>query len=109
MENQHKNLKSFICKNCGKIVSENALGTKHRNHCPYCLFSRHVDIVQGDRRSKCGGLMAPIGVTYRKDGEMLIVHQCRSCGYISKNRVAGDDSDKELKKISKKAEGSRLL
>ncbi|WP_420871372.1 RNHCP domain-containing protein [Lysinibacillus xylanilyticus] len=35
-----------------------------RNHCPKCLFSKHVDTVPGDRASTCKGLMRPIGVDY---------------------------------------------
>ena len=31
----------FICENCGKRVPK--LGYSCRNHCPYCLHSKHVD------------------------------------------------------------------
>ncbi len=99
----------FVCKNCGKQVSEEAPGTHHRNHCPYCLYSRHVDVVQGDRRSKCKGMMKPIGIVYRKNGEELIVHQCQSCGYISKNRVAGDDCEKLIEELKKSGVGNKLV
>ena len=82
----------FICQNCEKKVSNLAWGTKNRNHCPFCLHSLHVDNIVGDRLSKCGGLMKPIGKTLKKDGEELLVHQCIKWGEIRKNRVAGDDS-----------------
>lgn len=32
----------FICENCGKQVEK--LGYTCRNHCPSCLYSKHVDV-----------------------------------------------------------------
>ena len=53
---------TFICKVCGRtVVPENA-GSGHRNHCPNCLASLHLDIEPGDRESDCGGIMEPIAV-----------------------------------------------
>jgi hypothetical protein len=86
------NPKNFICRNCGKKVSTKAPGTKNRNHCPFCLFSLHIDVIIGDRRSECLGLMEPVGKSIKKDGEEVLVHRCLVCGEIRKNRVAGDDS-----------------
>ncbi len=91
--------KFFICKNCLKSVSFDAPGTKNRNHCPFCLFSLHVDSEIGDRASKCGGLMAVVAKTLKPDGEEVLVHRCVSCGQIRKNRIAGDDSYKLVKKL----------
>ncbi len=108
MSNQNRE-KSFMCRNCGFEVSLDAPGTKNRNHCPVCLYSRHVDVKRGDRKSKCGGMMKPIGVTRRDDGEAVIVHQCQSCGFISKNRVAGDDNDDLIEKLEKTGVGDRLV
>lgn len=82
----------FECQNCGTSVSINAPGTKNRNHCPVCLFSLHIDEVIGDRKSKCRGLMKPIGKILKKDGEEVLIHKCLKCGFERKNRVAGDDS-----------------
>ena len=82
----------FVCKNCGKKVSEKAPGTHNRNHCPFCLFSLHVDNEPGDRKSPCGGLMGPTGKKYKKDGEEVLIHKCQKCGFVRWNRVAGDDS-----------------
>jgi hypothetical protein len=67
-------------------------GGHQRNHCPYCLWSRHVDAgTPGDRASDCGGSMAPIGAFTRPKGEWVLVHQCRSCGFERHNRIAADD------------------
>lgn len=83
----------FICINCGKKVSLRAPGTHHRNHCPYCLYSLHVDSnIPGDRASDCLGTMKPIGKYYKEDGEEVIVHKCLKCGFERYNRIAGDDS-----------------
>ena len=67
-------------------------GGKHRNHCPQCLYSRHVDgKTPGDRASDCGGSMAPVGAFTRAKGEHAIVHRCLGCGFERHNRVAADD------------------
>ncbi len=69
-----------------------APGTKHRNHCPSCLWSRHLDERPGDRAADCGAAMEPIAVSVRGDGEWVLVHRCRGCTTLSTNRTAGDDS-----------------
>ncbi|HLB51456.1 hypothetical protein A3F07_02865 [candidate division WWE3 bacterium RIFCSPHIGHO2_12_FULL_38_15] len=83
--------RGFECRNCHKSVKYAAWGTKNRNHCPYCLFSLHVDLNRGDRMSPCGGLMKPVGKIQRPDGEEMLVHKCEFCGIVRKNRIAGDD------------------
>ncbi len=82
----------FICAHCGKDVSAKAWGTKNRNHCPFCLYSKHVDNEVGDRKATCCGLMKPIGKMYKADGEEVLMHKCTKCGLERKNRIAGDDS-----------------
>jgi len=93
------NKNSFECENCGKEVPKASFGTRNRNHCPYCLYSLHVDIKPGDRGSKCGGKMPPVGKMYKPDGEEVLVHKCGKCGLTRKNRVAGDDSYEEVAKL----------
>ena len=83
----------FRCRRCGMFVGALPYGGSHRNHCPFCLYSRHVDgKTPGDRASTCGGLMAPIGAFTRPKGEHVIVHRCLSCGFERYNRIAADDS-----------------
>lgn len=60
---------SFTCRNCGYPVVPAGAGSDHRNHCPNCLCSVHLDIEPGDRESDCGGLMEPVAVWVRKNGE----------------------------------------
>lgn len=68
-------------------------GTEHRNHCPNCLHSVHLDNTPGDRAANCGGVMEPIAVWVRKGGEWALVHRCRQCGALSSNRTAADDHE----------------
>ena len=76
----HPCQESFTCKVCGRLVTPEGAGSSHRNHCPYCLSSLHVDIEPGDR--------------------------CRRCGELSSNRVAGDDNPVKLMSIAMKPLGN---
>ena len=91
---------SFTCKNCGWLVTPAGAGTQHRNHCPNCLCSRHVDEEPGDRACDCHGTMEPVAVWVRKGGEWAIIHRCRVCGALSSNRVAADDNPRLLLSIA---------
>ena len=74
-------LKSFVCKVCGKTVVPTGAGSDHRNHCPYCLSSQHMDNEPGDRAAGCGGVMEPIAVWVRKNGEGLLFIAARYVGH----------------------------
>ena len=102
----HPCQESFTCKSCGRLVTPGGAGSGHRNHCPNCLSSLHVDIEPGDRASDCGGLMEPVAVWVRKSGEWAIIHRCRRCGALSSNRVAADDNPIKLMSIAMKPLGS---
>ena len=52
----------FTCRVCGWPVGPQAAGTQHRNHCPNCLASVHLDDEPGDRAADCGGTMEPVAV-----------------------------------------------
>jgi RNHCP domain len=93
--------RTFRCRNCRSDVSTDAPGTKHRNHCPSCLWSRHLDDdVPGDREADCGGSMEPIAVYVRANGEWALVHRCRTCAAVSLNRIAGDDNPLVLMRLA---------
>lgn len=96
---------SFICKNCGRPVVSAGAGSNHRNHCPNCLCSLHVDEEPGDRASDCGSIMDPVAVWVRKNGEWAIIHRCRRCGVLSSNRTAADDNPMKLMSIAMKPLG----
>lgn len=93
---------SFTCKVCGRLVVPNGAGSNHRNHCPYCLTSMHLDIEPGDREADCGGAMEPVAVWVRKNGEWAIIHRCKICGALSSNRIAADDNPMKLMSIAMK-------
>jgi len=98
----------FTCLNCGSFVCADAAlsGVHHRNHCPYCLTSRHLDLFEaGDRLSACRGAMLPVALTWKRslkkyarpgDGELMLVHRCRDCGGLSINRIAADDDNARI-------------
>ncbi|MBI4099550.1 RNHCP domain-containing protein [Candidatus Microgenomates bacterium] len=82
----------FVCGHCGKSVEPIKFGGSYRNHCPFCLWSKHVDAdVPGDRANSCQGLMEPTSVFTRRTGEYVLVHHCTKCGFERYNRIAGDD------------------
>lgn len=93
---------SFTCKVCGRLVVPNGAGSDHRNHCPYCLASMHLDIEPGDHEADCGGAMEPVAVWVRKNGEWAIIHRCKICGALSSNRIAADDNPMKLMSIAMK-------
>lgn len=93
---------AFVCRVCGRTAVPQGAGSEHRNHCPNCLSSLHVDIEPGDRAADCGGIMDPIAVWVRKNGEWAIVHRCRICGALSSNRIAADDNPMKLMSMALK-------
>ena len=86
----------FTCGRCGMEVH----GTGFTNHCPYCLWSRHVDRNPGDRRESCCGMMRPVALEERR-GEYVVVHRCEVCGIIRKNRTAPEDSFEAMIEVMK--------
>ena len=87
----------FICENCGKNVSK--LNYTARDHCPYCLCSKHVDINPGDRLNDCLGILKPIAIEKFKDS-YKIVYKCSKCNKIHKNIMANDDDMDLIIKLS---------
>ena len=92
---------SFICVHCGRAVPiPEGKGTRNRNHCPACLWSRHLDITPGDRRSGCKAPMEPVAIWCRPGGEWALIHRCTACGMLKANRIAGDDNEFALLQIA---------
>jgi DNA-directed RNA polymerase subunit RPC12/RpoP len=88
----------FTCENCGKQVKP--LNYTARDHCPYCLYSKHVDINPGDRSNECKGLLRPIGIEKFKNS-YKIKYRCDDCRQIVKNIMATDDDMNIIIEISK--------
>ena len=80
MKNFTKRDESFVCENCGKKVDK--LIYSSRDHCPYCLCSKHVDKLPGDRAEDCKGILRPLQTIPTKDG-FDIVYKCDKCPYIN--------------------------
>lgn len=93
MKNFTKRDEEFICENCGRKVEK--LGYTSRDHCPYCLCSKHVDKFPGDRLEECKGLLKPKQVELDNKKGFVIIYKCSKCGAIRKNKSAEDD-DKDL-------------
>ena len=87
----------FICENCGKKISK--LNYTARDHCNYCLYSKHVDINPGDRANGCCGLLVPIDIEKFKD-TYKIIYKCQKCNQEHKNIIANDDDMNEIIRIS---------
>lgn len=89
----------FVCENCNNIVEK--LNYSARDHCNFCLFSKHLDINPGDRENNCQGLMEPIDIEKFKDS-FKIVYKCQKCNEIHKNIMAKDDNFDLIIKLSSK-------
>lgn len=101
----------FRCAHCHVIVSSTHIlsGVNNRNHCPYCLWSCHLDLfAAGDRLSACKAPMKPVGLTMKKGrnkyqreprGELMLIHECIECKTLSINRIAADDDSANVMAI----------
>ena len=102
---------SFRCNYCQAYVHTipELSGVRNRNHCPYCLWSKHLDLIEaGDRLAACKGTMQPIGLTMKhvrdkygitRAGELMLIHRCIECGRTSINRIAADDAEDRIMAI----------
>lgn len=89
MKKFQRRIEDFACENCGT----NVFGDGYTNHCPKCLWSKHVDINPGDRAEKCGGLLEPVAVEGASPN-YDIVHRCLACGKTVRNKISsGDDNE----------------
>ena len=83
----------FLCMNCGRDVA--AGKGKIRDHCPFCLWGRHMDVVPGDRLSSCMGQMKPVSL--ENAGEDFWVHyECLKCSHRWRVRAHPDDNLHDL-------------
>lgn len=91
-----RKVESFFCSKCGASIE----GSGYTDHCPECLWSKHVDVNPGDRKSDCGGMMEPVGVEVKGDG-YIIYYKCTGCGFKHRVKSAKDDNTGEIIKLSK--------
>jgi rubrerythrin len=82
----------FRCENCGYKVK----GDGYTDHCPLCLWGKHVDDkIPGDRASDCGGMMEPMAAVWVK-GDIKIEYRCQKCNHRFTVKRAKDDKIEEL-------------
>ncbi|OHB14902.1 MAG: hypothetical protein A2431_02840 [Candidatus Zambryskibacteria bacterium RIFOXYC1_FULL_39_10] len=90
-----RKIEDFVCEKCGLQVK----GDGFTNHCPKCLYSKHVDIFPGDRSEDCDGLMAPISAE-ENGGEWSVIHKCQKCQKLQKNKISKEDDFDKVVEIS---------
>ncbi len=91
-----KTVEDFNCTHCGAVVR----GNGYTNHCPNCLWSRHVDNNPGDRAAACGGMMAPVAVESSGD-KFIITHRCEICGKEKRQKTTDNDNIDTIIEISR--------
>lgn len=82
----HRQVEDFTCEHCGRAVE----GDGYTNHCPHCLWSKHVDVFPGDRAQECDGLMEPVALA-GSPPQARVLHRCVRCGHEKWNRVSRKD------------------
>ena len=93
-----RNKEDFVCEHCGTEVR----GSGYTNHCPKCLWSKHVDIDPGDRAASCMGMMEPIAVEGSSGSGYKIRHKCVKCGFERRNSVSTADSNDAVIALAQK-------
>ncbi|TSC94205.1 MAG: hypothetical protein Athens071425_227 [Parcubacteria group bacterium Athens0714_25] len=91
-----RNIEDFVCGNCGAQIE----GNGYTNHCPFCLWSKHVDKNPGDREEKCHGMMKPVSIQM-KNGKQIIIHKCQKCGFEKSNKVSKTDNFEKILELMK--------
>ena len=86
---------NFTCEHCGARIE----GNGYTNHCPLCLWSKHVDVNPGDRAENCGGLMKPVDVEIEQ-GDYILIHECQKCGERRRNKASKDDDFENILKLA---------
>ncbi len=93
---------NFKCEKCNFSVKKDDLWWV-RNHCPNCLFSKHLDEnFPWDRLSKCFWLMEAIWIDFKKNKWFMIKHKCLKCEKEILNKLAKDDNMDIYNNLNKK-------
>jgi hypothetical protein len=96
-----RTIEDFLCENCGMFVK----GDGYTDHCPKCLWSKHVDNNPGDRAAMCKGLMEPVGIE-GSSPSYRVVNRCILCGYVKRNDASNADDTKALVALAHKISNS---
>jgi hypothetical protein len=98
-----RRIENFVCEHCNEKVT----GDGYTDHCPRCLWSKHVDTNPGDRKAGCRGLMEPIEIEPHRNG-YRILYRCLRCGYTHRNKTSDQDDFSAILAISKKTGGGQI-
>ena len=90
-----RRIEDFVCEHCGAQVT----GNGYTDHCPKCLWSKHVDINPGDRAETCQGMMEPIALE-GSTPDYRIVERCTRCDIIRRISVAKEDDIQAILKLA---------
>jgi len=90
-----KTKENFICENCGYTT----IGNGYTNHCPKCLWSKHVDISPGDREEVCRGMMKPIGIETKGGVAVKVLHKCTACSFERFAPILSEDNQDGVQKL----------
>lgn len=82
-----RTIENFTCEHCGFEVA----GNGYTNHCPKCLYSKHVDIDPGDRAATCGGMMVPVAIEGSTGKGYMLLQKCQKCDHVRRNAVGMED------------------
>ena len=97
-----KTIEDLTCSHCGTAVK----GTGYTNHCPKCLYSKHVDVTPGDRAATCHGEMEPIRIEGTTGKGYSVRHKCSRCGMETVTRSVPEDDVNALIALSAKVANS---
>lgn len=97
MKNFIRKKENFVCGNCGEEV----VGDGYTDHCPKCLWGRHVDDeIPGDRASECRALMEPVETKCQMTNvKFQIKYKCTKCGHEFWVREGENDNREELLRL----------
>ena len=90
-----RRVEDFTCEHCWAKV----IGDGYTDHCPQCLWSKHVDINPGDRAATCGGMMKPVALE-GSSPHYRILHKCTRCGGRRIQDAQSDDNPSALVALS---------
>lgn len=91
-----RKFENFRCEHCGELVE----GNGYTDHCPRCLYSKHVDKNPGDRSEDCNGLMKPVGIEI-KSRNYVILYRCEKCGFKRRMKAIKEDNMNVIMELAK--------
>ena len=91
-----RRIEDFVCAHCGAAIK----GSGYTDHCPQCLWGKHVDINPGDRAATCGAMMRPVAIegstpAYR------IHYRCEKCRHAFLVKAHVSDRSEALVALAK--------